>query len=82
VAFSEKKWSIQTKICSNQIFLPITAHTISPHKLGTNPLSFIETYLAWVDSNLVISIVSHRLDPKELILLLLLAKHSSEKESY
>jgi hypothetical protein len=49
---------------------PSTTPTTVPPQIGTNPLSFIEQHLAWLDSNLVTSIVSHKLDPKELILLL------------
>jgi hypothetical protein len=38
--------------------------------IGTNPLSFIEEHLPWVESSLVTSIVAGKLDPKELILLI------------
>jgi hypothetical protein len=58
---------------------PSTAPVSGPPKLGTNPLSFVQAHMAWIDDNLVTSIVSHKLDPKELILLLPLEERPNKR---
>jgi hypothetical protein len=58
---------------------PSTASASGPSRLGTNPLSFVEAHMAWVDSNLVTNIVSRKLDPKELILLLPLEERPNKR---
>lgn len=57
----------------------IPSMTAAPLAHGTNPLSFIQKHLAWVDSNMVTSIVSLKLDPKELINLIPLDERPNKR---
>jgi hypothetical protein len=58
-----------------------TSPATCPARPGTNPLSFIQEHMAWIDNNLVTSIVAHKLDPKELILLLSVEERPSKRGS-
>jgi hypothetical protein len=58
---------------------PSTAPAADAPPSGTNPLSFIEEHLPWVDSSTVTSIVAGKLDPKDLSLLIPLEERPNKR---